>query len=196
MAATLTPRLFTLLYCVQYVYLSLHSHKFFICFITYAFIGCVFVCILGFPEFLAAIGDGSKHLSDTKRRPAVNSPNIMTSKRGHASSTPERSPAHSAVFLIGYILTSAFAFALSMFVVFHAYLLLRGKTTIEMYDIVDPGRAARVGQYDLGPRENFRLTCGSTPLCWLLPTRYGIEGDGLSFQRNCRGTSNTDHDIV
>eukprot|EP00173_Palmaria_palmata_P002121 Plantae.Rhodophyta-Palmaria_palmata.ctg23030.p2 GENE.Plantae.Rhodophyta-Palmaria_palmata.ctg23030~~Plantae.Rhodophyta-Palmaria_palmata.ctg23030.p2 ORF type:complete len:143 (-),score=10.21 Plantae.Rhodophyta-Palmaria_palmata.ctg23030:96-524(-) len=89
----------------------------------------------------------------------------------------------SATLVVGYILTSAFSFALAIFVIFHGYLVARGRTTIEMYDIADPTQAARIARYNLGARENVRLVFGQFKSHWPLPTRYGIEGDGLGYSR-------------
>jgi hypothetical protein len=135
------------------------NHKFFLLFVVYAFFGCTFVAVVGFPAFIHAIGEG----------------------RGDAP--VEISPVSSAVLVVGYILMAAFSLALSVFVMFHAYLVARGRSTIELYDVIDPVRAARIARYDLGMRENMRLVFGNSKWHWPLPTRFGIEGDGLSYNR-------------
>lgn len=84
--------------------------------------------------------------------------------------------------MIGYITSTAFAFALAIFVILHFYLVAKGRTTIELYEITDPTRAGRVAEYDLGFRKNFRKVCGRVPLCWFLPTRAYVEGDGVSYE--------------
>lgn len=85
--------------------------------------------------------------------------------------------------MIGYITTSSFAFALAVFVGLHFYLIAKGRTTIEMYQLSDPVRARRVLQYDLGLAKNVTSVCGTVPLCWFCPTRAFIEGDGTQWQR-------------
>lgn len=178
-----------------------YNHKFFLSFVFYAFLGCTFVAIAGLPTFLNAIGEGPGSIGHsggdvhgsgriaslvrTSVRVMVSLPMSMASLLTSNSSwaTGQLSPLMSALIVMGYILTASFSFALSIFVLFHTYLVVRGRTTIEMYDIVDPVRAARIAAYDLGWRENVRLVFGNYKLHWPLPTRYGIEGDGLSYHR-------------
>lgn len=85
--------------------------------------------------------------------------------------------------MVGYITTSSFAFALAIFVMLHFYLIAKGRTTIEMYELGDPIRARRVLQYDLGLAKNISSVCGTVPLCWFFPTRAFIEGDGTRWER-------------
>lgn len=178
-----------------------YNHKFFVSFVFYAFLGCTFVAIAGLPAFLNAIGEGPGRVGHgganahgSSRIAAtllaafrvmfwvpMSVASLLTSDSSWA--TGKLSPLMSTLIIVGYILSASFSFALSIFVLFHAYLALRGRTTIEMYDIVDPVRAARIAGYDLGWRENLRLVLGNNKWHWLLPTRYGIEGDGLSYAR-------------
>lgn len=102
------------------------------------------------------------------------------------------STAYTAVLLVGYILTSAFAFALGIFAAFHGYLVYKGRTTIEMYDTVDVVRARQVAEYDLGARANCFSVFGNSPVTWIFPVRYGIPGDGLSYARSSTCTSPSD----
>ena len=85
--------------------------------------------------------------------------------------------------MVGYITSIAFAFALAIFVILHLYLVAKGRTTIEMYELTDQMRAARVLEYDLGFAKNFRKVFGSVPFWWFFPTRVYVEGDGLDYER-------------
>lgn len=167
-----------------------YNHKFFVSFIIYAFLGCTFVAVVGFPAFLHAIGEGPGRVAQGAGRGAALRRAVVVSSRAYlqasrsSGATRELSAMSSALLVIGYILTAAFSFALAIFVLFHAYLVARGRTTIEMYDIVDPVRATRIAGYDLGWRENVRLVFGNNKWHWPLPTRFGIEGDGLYFNRS------------
>jgi len=38
--------------------------------------------------------------------------------------------------------------------------------------------------YDLNPVDNFTQVFGLNAFIWLIPTRYGVLGDGLSFPTN------------
>lgn len=147
----------------------------FLSFVAYAFLGCTFVCLVGCPQFLHAIGE-SVQLSGRFIRPAVPVPGA---RRGGSEMSWVNPALWDTALIVGYIITSAFAVALSIFVLFHGYLVARGRTTIEMY--VDPVRSAQILRYNLGVRENLRLALGNYKSHWPLPTRYGIEGDGLSY---------------
>lgn len=196
---------------------SFYNHKFFVAFVTYAFLGCVIVSVIAFPTFadIIAVPNRSSTMTDglSSSSPDISntlfkiistlaSPtNSFTSFFvNHALSAimPERSLSQlsaarqlplwlKTVVMIGYIVSSAFSFALGVFVTLHCYLLSKGRTTIEMYEMTDPNRAPAVAEYDLGFRQNLKSICGSAPLCWLCPTRAYIEGDGLQYAR--RGDS-------
>ncbi len=165
------------------------NHKFFVSFVLYAFIGCSFVSVVGFRGFLALVGEApARVLEHSGGRPlaAVEIPkvglNVARSNSGVVTDF-STSPVLSAVFIVGYIMTSAFSFALGIFVAFHLYLVTRGKTTIEIYDTMDQARAARIARYDLGVQQNFKLVFGNSVWLWPLPTRQRIDGDGLSYER-------------
>lgn len=196
---------------------SFYNHKFFIAFVTYAFLGCVIVSVVAFPTFadIIALPNRSSAMTDglSSSSPDISNALFKTISYlvnpvhsvtsffvNHALSTivPERSLSQlsaarqlptwlKTAVMIGYIVSSAFSFALGVFVTLHFYLLSKGRTTIEMYEMTDPIRASAVAEYDLGFRQNVKSVCGSAPLCWLFPTRAYIEGDGLQYVR--RGDS-------
>lgn len=143
------------------------------------------MCIVAFPNFFQAVGDAPRRVVAATGKAESHS----------AFRDRELSPASAAILVVGYILTSAFSFALGIFVLFHAYLVCKGRTTVEMYDIVDPVRAARVARYDLGMSENIRLVFGNYRAFWLLPTRFGVEGDGLSYPRSAPLAEATGSDV-
>jgi hypothetical protein len=65
-----------------------------------------------------------------------------------------------------------------------------------MCDIVDPARASAIARFDLGGRANCLAVFGLLPLCWIFPTRYGIEGDGLTYPRSSCNPVARDGDIA
>jgi hypothetical protein len=65
-----------------------------------------------------------------------------------------------------------------------------------MCDIVDPVRASAISKLDLGGCVNFRNVFGNVPVSWAFPIRYGIEGDGLTYQRSSGNTSSADQDAT
>ena len=107
-----------------------------------------------------------------------------TGKMANNAVTSHLAPWLESCAIIGWILCLTFAFALTLFVGFHYYLVSRGKTTIELYESSDPERMARIAEYNVGVGRNWRLACGNLPLCWPFPVRAYIDGDGLDWPRN------------
>lgn len=186
--------------------ISFYNHKFFIAFVTYAFLGCVIVSVVSFPTFVDIISlpKHSSVLADNGmgqrwsrfvillikpwRMVAVlidnhAIPNIIRLSMSQFSAASKLPNMLKTAVMIGYIVSSAFAFALGVFVTLHFFLLSKGRTTIEMYEMTDPVRAPLVAQYDLGFSQNVRTVCGSVLLCWLCPTRAFIDGDGIRYER-------------
>ncbi|PXF45190.1 S-acyltransferase 14 [Gracilariopsis chorda] len=166
--------------------ISFYNHKFFIGFVTYAFLGCVQVALVSFPTFIGIISLSASTVSNFRTDHLVTVVRALISVRLSLKSfsvADQLSEPVKTITMIGYITTSAFSFALSVFVAMHFYLTAKGRTTIEMYEITDPARMPFVMQYDLGIANNFKSVCGSRPLYWFFPTRSYIEGDGLSYQR-------------
>lgn len=147
------------------------NHKFFLAFVTYACIGCTFVTVYAFPTMSSVIFE-----------PLPTSTSLAN--RHGSFSGPPMSTALESAAVIGWILCLTFAFALLFFVLFHSYLVTRGKTTIELYESSDPERVARIAEYNVGVARNWRLACGNVPACWPFPVRAHIEGDGVSWPRN------------
>lgn len=167
---------------------SFYNHKFFIGFVTYALLGCVQVAIVSFPTFIGIISLSASTASNFRTDHLATFARVLLSVRLSLKSFSVADQLFEPVksmAMIGYITTSAFCFALSVFVAMHFYLTAKGRTTIEMYEITDPARVPFVMQYDLGIAKNFKSVCGSRPLYWIFPTRAYIEGDGLSYQRRC-----------
>jgi len=84
-----------------------------------------------------------------------------------------------------YLVLCLLCIGLVCFCGFHFHLLLLNYTTIEFlekrgcypeHDYINP--------YHLGYYGNICSVMGNNPLFWLLPVRWGCEGDGLSFNLN------------
>ena len=77
------------------------------------------------------------------------------------------------------------ACTLTAFGGFHAWLTAHNFTTIEFLEKrgcnPPPGY---VNRYDLGWWGNVTAVLGGNPLLWLLPVRWGCEGDGTTWQLN------------
>lgn len=191
---------------------SFYNHKFFVSFVGYAFLGSILITVVSFPTFADVISVPSRSLVFSKGSnrtflkilesgsSLVITPTLhiwaqLTSRNISSFSAASRlSTTMKTVVMIGYIVSSALSFALGVFVSIHSYLLAKGRTTIEMYEVMDPVRGPVVNQYDLGLLRNIRGVCGTVPLCWLCPTRAFIDGDGLQYER--QGTSNNSENNI
>ncbi len=64
---------------------------------------------------------------------------------------------------------------------YHTTLLAHGHTAFEWQQVRMGVRPRGESLFDYGMLNNFALTLGVYPLLWLLPTRSGIEGNGIFF---------------
>jgi len=65
--------------------------------------------------------------------------------------------------------------------VLHTYLVVRGYTLYEWRQVLDGKRPKGISLFDYGVLHNVALTLGVYPTLWLMPTRSGIEGNGIFF---------------
>jgi len=85
-----------------------------------------------------------------------------------------------------YCLLSSYFFSSLMFLstgalgLYHTSMCVQNITTLEFLEKrrSNPGIVRR---YNIGPAENWMSVFGPNLCLWLVPTRYGIVGDGLSF---------------
>jgi palmitoyltransferase len=99
---------------------------------------------------------------------------------------------HEQRMLFVFVLTLSVLFALSLFIVWHTYLIATNQTTIEMYgNRMDAAEAKRNGErwvnpYSVGVRGNFEQVFGQTRnrCLWLRPSRRLPPGDGMDFPLN------------
>ena len=71
-------------------------------------------------------------------------------------------------------------------VLLHAGLVTRGRTYYEWRMLCDGRRQPGRSLFDYGIVNNVALTLGIHPAIWLLPTRTGIEGNGIFFPEQVR----------
>ena len=97
--------------------------------------------------------------------------------------------------LFAFVLTLSVLFALTLFLVWHAFLVATNQTTIEFYSNRFAASDARArgevwrNPYNLGMRGNFEQVFGMSrhPLSWLLPSLKPPPGDGMEFPQNPSG---------
>lgn len=105
-----------------------------------------------------------------------------------------RRPRHS-MLLFTFMLSLSVLFALSLFIIWHAYLVATNQTTIEFYsNRIDAMEARQAGEvwtnpYSLGVRANFEQVFGLSRHMgsWLLPNCKPPPGDGMEFPTNPAG---------
>jgi len=65
---------------------------------------------------------------------------------------------------------------LTIFLMFHTMLVLKGKSTIEQCD-----KKKKIPNYDRGIRKNFLTVFGKNPLLWFLPVKVHDDEEGVNF---------------
>lgn len=63
----------------------------------------------------------------------------------------------------------------------HVRLIALGRTVYEWQQVRAGRRPESRSLFDYGTLNNFALTLGIYPLMWVLPTRVGIEGNGIFY---------------
>ncbi|CAH8849344.1 unnamed protein product [Trichobilharzia szidati] len=132
-----------------------HNYKYFILFIFYGFIYCLICFSFASPYFLGYVKanrDSSNHTWSLFQ-----------------------------AFMLA-LLSAVFAFALSILLLFHVYLIIRNRSTLEYFrrpNFRDKNNC--VYGFDLGWKENFLQVFGDKITYWLFPV-FSSKGDGISFK--------------
>lgn len=143
------------------------NYRYFCLFMLYLVIGCVFVIIHMYDDFLA----------------------VMYSP--HSSGYDNISPTTYNCIVLSFILCLTMSIAISMLGGFHAYLVFTNQTTIEFQMNWQAKIEARqsgnlfVNPYDLGRTRNFQSIFGPVSfwsLKWMLPTMTHPGGDGMTYE--------------
>ncbi|KAJ5072526.1 palmitoyltransferase zdhhc16 [Anaeramoeba ignava] len=132
------------------------NHKFFILFMVYLILGCIYAAILSSSAFFFDIGL-SDHPVD-----------------------------HQGPLIFVFITCLVVIIGVSFLVGFHFYLLLTNQTTIEFYQNQLPNPKSKKGKirkFDLGKRKNFDQFFGTTNQYWFkfLFNFENPKGDGIHF---------------
>lgn len=70
--------------------------------------------------------------------------------------------------------------------VMHTYLMVRGYTFYEWGQVQSGKRPRGKSLFDYGVLNNVALTLGIYPILWIVPTRSGIEGNGIFYPEQDR----------
>jgi len=139
--------------------IGFYNHKFFVLFIVYMAVECIFILVVTTPVFMMIINNMEEVTLDL----------------------------HDAEFHISltYMMVCLLAVGLCAFSGFHLYLALGNYTTIEFLEKrgcqPPPGH---VNRYNLGGWRNLCAVLGDNPLVWPLPVRWTCRGDGLRYDLN------------
>ncbi|CAM9124158.1 unnamed protein product [Laminaria digitata] len=136
--------------CVGYL-----NYRYFVLFLLYMFVGCVYAVLISAPHFLAMANNTGRH-----RKP-----------------TASETKAQSAVMLT-FVLALSVGIAISVLLGWHIYLVLTAQTTIEFYqNQTNRSRSRQWGEvwsnpFDVGYKGNWQQVFGQKPfLLGLMPSR-------------------------
>jgi len=140
-----------------------YNHKYFLLFLLYLWIGCLYVSVLSFGPFML-------------------SNNYKVHWTGNAS---------RGTVMFTFVLTLSVSLALSLMLMWHIYLVFSGQTTIEFYFNRYKAHEASLrkqeyhNEFDLGFKKNFQTFFGLNEkhywFMWLLPTLKMVQGDGTWY---------------
>eukprot|EP01016_Furgasonia_blochmanni_P038035 TRINITY_DN4552_c0_g1_i1.p1 TRINITY_DN4552_c0_g1~~TRINITY_DN4552_c0_g1_i1.p1 ORF type:complete len:471 (+),score=97.19 TRINITY_DN4552_c0_g1_i1:171-1583(+) len=88
----------------------------------------------------------------------------------------EQDPLISYMVLFTFCLSFTLGTIVTMFFLFHLWLVMNGKTTIDYCE-----KKNKVNRYDHGCWKNFTGVFGENPLLWFFPLAPNTEGEGLVF---------------
>jgi hypothetical protein len=83
------------------------------------------------------------------------------------------------IILLNYVLVLVLCTVLTLFTLFHFYLVLSGKTTIEFCEKKNIKKDGNQICYDIGKYNNFIAVFNRNPLLWFFPFSPNKEGNGL-----------------
>lgn len=132
--------------------IGLWNRKFFVLFLYYATLSCTLVAVLTPRAIL-------QRLIEMEEQPST--PSIVG----------------VVLLLMGYMLCALHAVALTPFSMFHTYLVLKNRTTIENQEMMLPMHSDVLRRLDRGWLINWKGVFGPKPLLWFVPVTYGREPD-------------------
>lgn len=136
--------------------IGLWNRKFFVLFLYYATLSCVLVAFLTPRAIL-------RRLIELEEQPST--PSIVG----------------VILLMMGYVLCALHAVALAPFSLFHTYLILKNRTTIENQELMLPLHSDVLRRLDRGWLNNWKGVFGPRPLLWFVPVTYGREQDVLEL---------------
>lgn len=100
------------------------------------------------------------------------------------------------LLVMGYVLCALHAIALLPFSVFHTYLVLVNRTTIENQETRHTLHLDVLRRSDRGLLANWKMTFGSSAWLWFVPVTYGRECDGLRWPSTAARSSNGSTPVI
>lgn len=135
---------------------GLLNRKFFILFLYYATLSCTLVAVLTPRALMSYIIIPATPLSTA---------NVI----------------QIVALMMTYLLCALHALALCPFAVFHTYLALRNRTTIENHEPRHASHTDVLRRSDRGWLDHWNLTFGPVRCLWFVPVTYGRACDGISW---------------
>lgn len=136
------------------------NRKFFLLFLYYASAGCALVTVIAPHSIL-------QMLDKAGMNPDVSTWDVLW----------------VILIMFGYMMCFVHALALGGFAVFHTYLVLKNRTTIENNEPRQVLHADALRRIDVSAYQHWCAVMGPDPLLWFLPVTAGCEGDGVYWRR-------------
>ncbi|XP_065180449.1 palmitoyltransferase ZDHHC15A-like isoform X2 [Sycon ciliatum] len=147
------------------------NYKFFVLFLSYTTLFCLYTVCSVLPTFIASWGDmgfGNHHRSGSHG----------TNTTDAADAGLNTSQRLQIIFL--FFLAAVFSFSVAFLDFFHIYLTLTNHTTLEQGRPVHLVHGKDANAYDQGYRRNVQQVLGRDTLFWFLPIGSGV-GNGYEF---------------
>ncbi|CAF3482421.1 unnamed protein product [Rotaria sp. Silwood1] len=142
--------------------ISYGNYKFFILFLGWALIFCIYVAATSLQYFILSWQS-------------------MTNLDKHETSPISRSGKYHILFL--FFIAIVFAISVSSLYFYHIFLIVKNRTTVESHRAPIFANGPQKDGFDLGWKENIQEIFGSNLLEALIPI-YTTQGDGVHYQIN------------
>lgn len=158
---------------------SFSNYKFFVLFLGYLFILCLFTAITTFPFFMKLWLNNLNNGTAANEQLGQDIFRVTNNDPSRHNGPVPFGVRFQVLFL--FFVSGMLTFGVMFLYFYHIHLLLRNRTTLEAFRqplmTYGPDRNA----FNLGFKENFKQLFGRSPLLWLLPVPT-TEGNGLVYK--------------